>query len=428
MHIVPTRTSGSAPDAVNALSSRDVLGSSQVRAQNSAHLLRLLWSAREVSRADLARQTGLSRSTISAIVADLIDTGLVQEVRTGESRGGRKPILLAFNDDAYLLAGVDMGATHVSLVVTNLRGEVRHWEARPKAVRDDPEGTLATVHQMLAKALIDLEVKPTVLLGMGVSVPSPVDPAAPGRLLPLILPKWAGHDLVKELGDTYHLPVFVDNDANLGALAEVWWGGRDPHGDLAFIKVALGVGSGLIINGRVHRGRHGTAGEMGHTSLDPAGPRCVCGLNGCLNTLIGTKNLLQRAKSQLEVYPESQLNKRRRLTIEQLVASAIDGDRLAQEVITYAGRTLGVGVANLLNLLAPEVVVLGGGLTQAGDLLLEPLRQTVAGMSLAESVSKTTIEISKLGEQGIALGAATMALEAALDDPRLFAKGRLASA
>ncbi len=428
MHLVPTRAQMPTLDVSHGPRPRETLGSSQVREQNSAHLLRLLWCAREISRADLARETGLSRSTISAIVADLLDTGLVREIHKGASRGGRKPILLAFVDDAYLLAGLDMGATHVSLVVTNLRGEVKHWASRAKAVRDDPAGTLALIHQLVGDALKALHAEPSNLLGMGVAVPSPVNPEDPGRLLPLILPKWSKHDLVGELQGAYELPVFVDNDANLGALAEVWWGGREHRGDLAFIKVALGVGSGLIISGRVHRGRYGTAGEMGHTSLDPAGPRCVCGLRGCINTLIGSKNLLQRAKAQLNAYPDSALHARRRLTVDHLVNAALAEDQLAQEVIAFAGETLGIGVANLLNLLAPEVVVLGGGLTRAGDLLLEPLRTTVAGMSLAKSVSKTKIEISKLGEQGIALGAATMALEAALDDPRLFRNWRLASA
>lgn len=404
------------------------LDSLKVRAQNSAHLLRLLWQEREISRADLARRTGLSRSTVSAIVAGLLETGLVSEARTGESRGGRRPILLAFNDDAYLLAGVDIGATHVGLVVTNLRGEIRSWESKPYPVRDDPKGTLALVHELMAAALKELGVDTASLLGMGVAVPSPVDPMSPGRMLPLILPKWSEHDLMVELGEAYNLPVFIDNDANLGALGEVWWGGRELRGDLAFIKVGLGVGSGLIIGGRVLRGRHGTAGEMGHTSLDPSGPRCVCGLNGCINTLIGSNSLLQRAKSQLDVYPDSSLHGPEALTVDGLVAAALAGDPLAKDVIAFAGRTLGVAVANLLNLLAPDVVVLGGTLTSAGDCLVEPLRETVMGMSLGHSLVKTTIEISALGHSGIALGAATMALEAALDDPRLFSNWGLASA
>ena len=409
-----------------SLFSDEIMGASQVRAQHSALLLRLLWQAREVSRADLARTTGLSRSTISAIVSDLLDTGLVREARTGESRGGRKPILLEFNDDAYYLVGVDMGATHVSVVVTNLRAVTKHWATKSHTVRSQPESTLALIATLIDESLARLGAEPSQLLGIGVAVPSPVDPSKPGRLLPLILPKWRDFDVIAHLKARYDAPVFVDNDANLGALAEVWWGGRREGLDLAFIKVAMGIGAGFVIKGRIHRGRYGTAGEMGHTALDPNGPRCVCGLNGCLNTLVGSDALLERAKQQLLLHPDSRL--KGRLTVDKLVDAALAGDVAAREVITFAGRTLGVGVANLLNLLAPEVVVLGGGLTRAGALLMDPLEETVSSMSLANSVSRAQLEISQLGERGVALGAATLALEAALDDHTLFHSRGLASA
>lgn len=416
---VPMRTTRAMQASLPSAGGGATIGT-QVREQNSAMLLRLLWQAREISRADLARKTGLSRSTISAIAATLLETGLVHEARTGESRGGRKPILLAFDDDAFHLVGVDLGATHVSVVVTNLRGKQLAWTSRAHPVRTDPSGALNLVQALVEQALEEVGAPLEDVLGVGVAVPSPVNPQLPGRLLPLILPKWEGVDLVHELTRRFEVPVFVDNDANLGALAEVWWGGYAGTSDLAFIKVGLGVGSGLVIDGRVHRGRKGTAGEIGHTSLDPTGPRCVCGLNGCINTLIGSKNLLVRAKDQVEAFPQSTLAKRRRINIDHLVDAALEGDPLAADVIGFAGRTLGVGVANLLNLLAPEVVVLGGSLTRAQQALIEPLQDTLAGMSLADSVNRVRIEISKLGVSGIALGAATLALEAALHDPRLF--------
>ncbi|MCB9647837.1 MAG: ROK family transcriptional regulator [Deltaproteobacteria bacterium] len=412
-------------EAPSAPFSDGILGAAQVRAQHSGLLLRLLWQAREVSRADLSRSTGLSRSTISAIVADLLDTGLVHEARPGESRGGRKPILLAFNDDAYYLVGVDMGATHVSVVVTNLRAVTRSWATQSIAVRNQPEASLALITRLVDESLARLGADASQVLGIGVSVPSPVDPDRPGRLLPLILPKWRDYDIIEHLGARYDAPVFMDNDANVGALAEVWWGGRREGVDLAFIKVAMGIGAGFVIKGRIHRGRHGTAGEMGHTALDPNGPRCVCGLTGCLNTLVGSDALLARAKAGLVDAPNSLL--KGRLTVDKLVDAALAGDPTAQEVIGFAGRTLGVGVANLLNLLAPDVVVLGGGLTRAGALLMKPLEETVSNMSLANAVGRTQIEVSQLGERGVALGAATMALEAALDDHTLFHSRGLAT-
>ncbi len=400
----------------------EILGSSQVRAQHSALILRLLWRAEETSRADLARATGLSRSTISAIVAELLDRGLIKETRPGVSRGGRKPIVLTFSDNAYALVGVDIGATHVGVVVTDLRARVRAWSERSFMVRTKPEGTLELTKTLIDEALKKAKIPKSKVLGIGVGVPSPVHPDRPGRLLPLILPKWAQTDLLAEMRRMFGAHILVENDANLGALAEAWWGEGRRACNLAFIKVAFGVGSGLIIDGRIHRGRDGTAGEIGHTSLDPNGPLCVCGLRGCINTLIGTKRLLQMVTDRAPDYPDSALAARKRPTLNHLVEAASAQDPLALSILEHAGEVLGTAIANLLNLLAPEVVVLGGALTEAKDALLNPVRKTVMGMSLAKSVSKAQIQLSTLGKQNIALGAATLILEAALNDPTLFAK------
>lgn len=406
----------------------EILGSSQVRAQHSALILRLLWRQREISRADLSRLTGLSRSTVSAITSEQLDTGLVREARPGVSRGGRRPILLAFCDDAFALVGVDIGASHVGVVVTNLRAQVRSFESRACKTRTQPGATLDLVHELIRDNLAKAKIARSSVLGIGVGVPSPVHPDRPGHVLPLILPKWSDIDLRAELHRAFGVPVFVENDANLGALAEAWWGeGRSAH-SLAFIKVAYGIGSGLILDGRIHRGRDGTAGEIGHTSLDPDGPPCVCGLRGCINTLIGTQQLLDLAREKAETHPESPLADRKRLSLEHLVTAAQAGDPVALDVVGHAGRVLGAAIANLLNLLAPEVVVLGGGLTRAGRALLDPIDDTVRRMSLVRDSARAEIKLSRLGPAGIALGAATLTLEAALDDPALFVRKKRATA
>ncbi len=402
----------------------EVFDSARVREQHRSLLLRLLWRAQQSSRADLARETGLSRSTISAIVAELLESGLVQESHVGVSSGGRKPIVLTFADDAYALVGVDMGATHIGVVVTNLRAQVKGWTTRPFPVRTKPQGALALIRELIDESLALAQVPKEQVLGIGVGVPSPVHPDQPGQLLPLILPKWSEVNLITELHQIYGLPVFVDNDANLGALAEAWWGEGRCANNLAFIKVAFGVGSGLIIDGRIHRGQDGTAGEIGHTALDPNGPQCVCGLRGCINTLIGTSRLLELVVERAPQFPHSALAARKRPGLEHLVAAARERDPLALEVMAHVGSVLGTAIVNLLNLLAPEVVVLGGSLSEAGDALIGPIQATVRATSFARPGAPTPIQISTLGVQGIALGAATLALEAALDDPRLFASRR----
>ena len=394
-----------------------ILGASAVRAQNSRLILNLLWTEREISRADLARRTSLSRSTVSSIVTDLLSTSLVQEAHAGFSSGGRRPILLQFQDQSSFILGIELGATHVSCVLTDLRCNVRASWSAPAPVREEPEVALKKMTMAVRSVLAAGGVHPSQVLGIGVAVPSPVDKERTGELLSLILPKWEGYNIASHLEDSFKRPVFVDNDANLGALAELWWGAGSAAKDLAYIKVATGIGAGLIMNGRIFRGSGGVAGEIGHTSIDPNGPQCICGLKGCLATLIGTPALLERAKDELRA---SGSDRPAPANIDELVTAALDGDPIAVEIIHYAGGKLGVGIANMLNLLNPEMVILGGGIARAGDLLLDAVRQPIVGLSLPASIHNAEIRTTGLSEWGIAVGAATLALEAALETPSLF--------
>ncbi len=394
-----------------------VLGASAIRAQHSRLILNLLWEHQEISRAELARRTSLSRSTVSAIVSDLLSKGLAKEARAGVSSGGRRPIILEFQDQSSFIVGIELGATHISCVLTDLRCNGRASWSAPAPVRDEPEVALQKMTMAVRSVLEAGGVQPFQVLGVGVAVPSPVDQERPGELLPLIVPKWKGYNIATHLEESFKRPVFVDNDANLGALAELWWGAGSSARDIAYIKVATGVGAGLIINGRIFRGSGGIAGEIGHTSIDPNGPRCICGLKGCLTTFIGTPALLERAKDKLHASGSNRLPP---AGIDELVNAALDGDAMSVELIHYAGDKLGVGIANMLNLLNPKMVVLGGGIARAGDLLLDGVRATIGGLSLPESIINTQIRTTGLNEWGIAVGAATLVLQSALDRPALF--------
>jgi predicted NBD/HSP70 family sugar kinase len=211
----------------------------------------------------------------------------------------------------------------------------------------------------------------------------------------------------------------MDNDANLGALAEQWWGAGQDGRDLAYVKVATGVGAGLIIHGDIYHGTAGIAGEIGHIPVDPSAGRCVCGLDGCLNLRMGSEQLVKRAHSLRAEHPNSALP-RRGLSVNRIVEEALEGDRLARIVIEEAGHHLAIGVAALLNLFNPATVVFGGSLTRAGELLLQPLRETRGERTPSASVKRSQLVISSLGIEGTARGAATLVLRAALDDPTLF--------
>jgi len=365
-------------------------------------VLDLVWKRREVSRAEIARNTGRSRSTISDVVSRLLDTGLVREVGSGESRGGRRPILIGFRDDAGVILGVDLGATHVSVILTDLRGSVLAWHDRPYPVRTDPGGAGKLVVELCRDCMTEWNGDSRLLMGIGVAVPSPVDPESPDRVLERIHPAWRGRAILDRLDAAFRAPVFVDNDANPGAVAAPWRGTAPGADDCLSLKAATGV-----------------AGEIGHIVVDPRGPECVCGSHGCLATLVGTQALVERTSNLLQTSPPSALAGKE-LNIKVIEDAALADDPVALRVVHEAAHHLGIALAGVLNLLNPGSVVVGGSLARAGDRLLVPLREAVFRRTLVASAAAADIGISELGPQATALGAATHVLVAALANPSLF--------
>lgn len=380
-------------------------------------ILRLIWAERRISRAEIAQRLELSRSTVSELVEPLLASGLVSEAGAGASRGGRRPIVLEFQDDAFDILGVDVGASHVSVARMDLRGRVLAWVGKPHAVQTDPEGTRALVKGLCAEAMDG--VARTRLVGIGIAVPSPVDPKHPERLSTVALPKWKGTHGFKPVLAKYRVPVMVDNDANCGALAEHWWGGAQGLSDFTYIKVATGIGAGHFIGGAVQRGASGVAGEIGHVAIDPRGDLCVCGNRGCLTTLVGGAALVARAESLRSRFPRSELATGT-ITLGRIEEAALRDDALALQVVHEAAEHLGVAVAGVLNLLNPAAVILGGGLSVLGDRLLLPLRASALRRTFVPAVASTDIVVSELGPRVVAIGAATLVLDAALRDPSLF--------
>jgi predicted NBD/HSP70 family sugar kinase len=388
-------------------------------------ILRLIWQERAISRAEIARRTGLSRSTVSELIEMLLPTGLVVEGGPGESSGGRRPIMLYFQDDACRILGVEMGSSHLAVALTNLRGHVLGWELSDHPVRSDPEGTRARVEAMCDKALRARKRRGQRLAGIGIAVACPVDPEHPFALSDVVLPEWHGASKLERLGQRFGVPVSVDNDANLGALAEQWWGAGRGIANFAYVKVGTGVGSGHVINGELYRGATGFAGEIGHLSLDPDGEICMCGQRGCLALLVGSPALIKRA-SELRA-KATKRSRNGNITMAALEEAGLAGDPLALRVTREAAEYLGIAVSGMLNLMDPSVVIVGGGITALGDRFLGPLREAVRMRTRVSSGVTPSIVMSKLGPQSVAVGAATLVLKQALANPRLFPRpGRIA--
>jgi predicted NBD/HSP70 family sugar kinase len=368
-----------------------------MRAHNRDLVLRLLWETPRISRAELARRTGLSRSTVSGIVQELEELGLAASLEARRGPSGRRPVDLALVDDAFAAVGVELGVRHVGALVSDLRGRVRAFFDASHDVRGDPAGALALVHRLVEAAIGEARLPRRRLLGLGVAVPSARSRLRPDRLDPRILPAWRDVDLAAALA-AHRLPLHLDNDANLGALAERWWGVGVP--DLAFVKVGAGVGAGLVVDGRLHRGASGTAGELGHTPVDRGGPVCACGNRGCVTVFVGVEALLARAGER---------------TFAAVVARARRGEREATRVLAEAGAQLGVVVGGLVNLVDPGLVVVGGELASAGELVLAPLRGEVERRVMPDVLAATRIVGSPLGRRAVALGAATLVLRDALE-------------
>lgn len=382
-------------------------------------VLRLIWRKHQISRAEISRQLGLSRSTVTEIIKELLSTGLITEVGIGKSNGGRKPIILEFQDNAKVILGIDIGATHVSIALTNLRGELLVWKEKDFPVRDDPEGTYNLIDQLCQECFLSINYSYDKLLSIGVAVPSPVDPIHPEYLSESILPAWHGKSGLERLKEKFNVPVYMDNDANLGALAEHWWGVGKKVNDLVYIKISNGIGAGYILGGKLYRGAKGIAGEMSHMPIDPFGRLCGCGLRGCLATVISAWALKERVYTLSKLYPDSYWVYQN-FTIKDLENHALNGDRLALQVVSEATTYLTSAITSLVNLLNPELIILGGSLSRLGDLIIKPIQEKIDATALVSSVTKTKLVVSALGAKATAIGAATLAIEQAFIDPKIL--------
>ncbi|MEW1659546.1 ROK family transcriptional regulator [Streptomyces sp. NPDC093707] len=371
---------------------------SSLHRANLERVVRAVRMAGSLTQAEIARSTGLSAATVSNIVRELKDGGTVEVTPT--SAGGRRARSVSLSGDAGIVVGVDFGHSHLRVAVGNLAHEVLAEEAEPIDVDASAAEGFDRAEQLVSRLIERTEVDPAKVIGVGLGVPGPIDVESGTLGSTAILPGWSGTKPGAELSERLGVPVHVDNDANLGALGELVWGGGRGAADLAYIKVASGVGAGLVISGQIYRGPGGTAGEIGHITLDESGPVCRCGNRGCLETFTAARYVL----------PLLQPSHGADLTMARVVQLAREGDPGCRRVIADVGRHIGSGVANLCNLLNPSRVVLGGDLAEAGELVLGPIRESVSRYAIPSAARQLGIVTGTLGGRAEVLGALALVL------------------
>lgn len=369
-----------------------------------------------VSRVEIANLTRLGRSTVTGIIALLAREGFVIEVGAGESKGGRRPVLLQFNANAKLVIAIKLEPGQVVACLTDLNAAILQKVARPLHRLRGPEAICGAIKEAI-KILLEREaVGPEKILGIGLAMPGIVDQKTGTSISPTFF-QWSNVPIRAILEEELGIPVYVENDANALALGERWYGAGRGRENLAVLTVGIGVGAGIIIGGQLYRGAMSGAGEIGHMTIEEEGPLCHCGNRGCLEAMASDGAIARRAREEMEGGKGSLILERpggdpETITRETVVEAARAGNPVAGKILRDTGYHLGTGIANLVNILNPEVIVVGGeAAEQAGELLLEPVREAMRKRAFSVLAKDTQVVPAALGPDGWLIGAATLVLQ-----------------
>lgn len=381
---------------------------SSQRTANRSRVIGALRQRGAMSRGALS-DVGLSRSTVQSVVDELLDAGTVVEMGPGTDRSaGRPPILVGLRGSLGATVGVEIANGVVRAAVCNIAQELLVHDDLPVDEHTPPAETLRRTRTLIEDLLQRTGFERTQVMGAGIAMPGPIQRRSGLIGRACTLKPWVGvnaHTLARSILD---LPVLVDNDANLAALAEMTWGAARGLDDFAYVYTATGIGAGFVLNGALYVGANGTAGEIGHTTIDEHGLVCECGGRGCLNTLSNaaaiTKHLWQSHGDKV--------------SIEDVIALAQNGDAGCRRVLADAGRHIGVAMANMYNLLDPELIVLGGNLAGAGPILIDPLRESMARRAIHAGEAIPAVVAGEVDQDTVVVvGAAAAVLRDSVNFP-----------
>ncbi len=371
---------------------------SALREQNQRRVIAALVSNGPQTQAELSRQTGLSTATVSNIVKVMAASGIVSTAPTTSS--GRRALSVILNDKGQVAAGIDIGRRHLRVVLASPNYRVLQEASVSLPPGHSAVEGLRAASDLLDALLADGGIDRRALLGAGIGIPGPIDRRTGTVVQGAILPEWVGINIHATFSERLQVPVFIDNDANLGALAQVTWGPHSAVENLLFIKVGSGIGSGMVLNGSLYYGNVGVTGELGHTTINEQGVVCRCGNRGCLETVASTSTMIEllgRGSSEA-------------VDTQRIIEWALAGDTAALRVIDDAGAAIGRALAHVANMINPETIVIGGPLTSLGDILLVPVRRGLARHAVPIIGETTGVCMSSLGDRAEALGGAAVVL------------------
>ena len=375
--------------------------------------LNLIKSREPVSRTQIARLSGLGLATVSGITAELIEIGLVREIGEGVSSGGRRPVLLGLNRQAGFVVGVKLMEHAVTSALTDLDAQVLHHRITPVK---RPQGewraddVVCTLIQAIEMTIAEAGVDRQRVLGIGIGMAGLVDSESGiCRYSPFF--GWRDTPLAEPITENLGLPVYLENDVNTLTIAEQWFGYGRGVDHFVVVTVGRGIGAGIVINGQFYRGAVGGAGEFGHITLVEGGSPCDCGKQGCLEALASDQAMVRQARAAMALGEQTVLAEMEALTLEAIVEAAEAGDGLARRLLADSGRWLGMGIAMIVNVLNPQLIIVGGEGVRAGEYRFGPMRTAIRNHAFNGLADDLQIVIELSGDETWARGAASLVLQ-----------------
>ncbi len=380
---------------------------------NQKVILDLIRTNKTVSKTDLSSMTGLSANAVGMITSSLIEEGYIHETGIGESKGGRRPILLELKPHSFYSIGVDLDIDAMNIVLMDFTGEVINEKSISMSKDMSAEVVVNDIEIEVLRILNQYSIDISKLLGLGISIPGVI---SSGKREVILAPNlgWEHVNIKSYFNKLSKIPIYIENEAMASAICEHWIGICQKTKHFVCINIKSGIGAGIFANGKIYRGADGSAGEVGHIVVNENGPKCGCGKYGCLETLASTTHLVETAKKLVKQGIVSSLNDVKEIddiTIETIVEAARAGDVAAKNILLESARYLGIAVSELVNILNPSIIVLGKQFVKYSDLVMDNIKEIVATKALNYSASKVEIVASQIGEKASTLGAAIIPLK-----------------